>query len=38
MKRVELIVGGRAEKIASWIDGVEADQLVAKVRAALGRQ
>ena len=38
MKRVELIVGGRAEKIASWIDGDEADQLVAKVRGALGRQ
>lgn len=36
MKRVELIVGGRAVKIASWIDGDEADALVSKVRGALG--
>lgn len=36
MKRVELIVGERAEKIASWMDGDQADALVADVRNALG--
>lgn len=37
MKRVELIVGDKAEKIASWMDGDLADQLIAEVRAALGK-
>jgi hypothetical protein len=37
MKRLDLIVGDRAEKLASWIDGDEADALVRKVREALGR-
>lgn len=37
MKRLDLIVGDRAEKLASWIDGDEADALVGKVREALGR-
>ncbi len=37
MKRVELIVGEKAEKIASWMDGDMADQLIQEVRSALGR-
>lgn len=37
MKRVELIVGDKAEKITSWMDGDLADQLIAEVRAALGK-
>ena len=37
MKRVELIVGDRAEKLASWVDAGEADALVRQVRGALGR-
>lgn len=37
MKRVELIIGDKTEKIASWMDGDAADQLVEEVRAALGR-
>lgn len=37
MKRVELIVGARAQKIATWIDGDKADVLVRTVREALGR-
>lgn len=37
MKRLELIVGDRAVKLASWIDGDEADALVRQVREALGR-
>ncbi|MFK7851025.1 MAG: hypothetical protein AB8D78_08615 [Akkermansiaceae bacterium] len=37
MKRVELIVGGRAEKIASWMDGADADAIVEEVRSALGK-
>ncbi len=36
MKRVELIVGQRAVKLANWIDGDKADDLVREVRAALG--
>ena len=36
MKRVELIVGDKSEKLASWMDGDAADELVAEVRAALG--
>lgn len=36
MKRVELIVGDKTEKIASWMDGEMADQMIAEVRAALG--
>lgn len=36
MKRIELLVGNRAEKIASWVDGEKADALVAEVRGALG--
>jgi hypothetical protein len=37
MKRLELIVGDRAEKLASWIDGVRADEIVGEVRRALGQ-
>ncbi len=37
MKRVDLIVGDRAVKLAGWIDGDEADDLVRNVRDALGR-
>lgn len=36
MKRVELIVGDKAEKIASWMDGEKADSLAAEVRQAMG--
>lgn len=36
MKRVELIVGDKAEKLAWWVDGELADAFVAGVRAALG--
>jgi hypothetical protein len=36
MKRVELIVGDRAEKIANWMGGDDADTLVTDVRNALG--
>lgn len=36
MKRLELIVGNRAEKLASWIDGARADEIVREVRRALG--
>ncbi len=36
MKRIELIVGDKSEKLASWMDGDAADELVAEVRAALG--
>ena len=35
MKRVELIVGNKAEPIARWIDGEKADALVEEVRHAL---
>lgn len=37
MKRVELIVGEKTETIASWMDGDLADQMIAEVRAALGK-
>ncbi|MES2982665.1 MAG: hypothetical protein V4727_10155 [Verrucomicrobiota bacterium] len=37
MKRVELIVGNKTEKIANWMDGDMADQLIAEVREALGK-
>ena len=37
MKRLELIVGDRAVKLASWMDGDEADALVKAVREHLGR-
>jgi hypothetical protein len=37
MKRVELIVGNKTEKIASWMDGDLADQLIEGVRDALGK-
>ena len=36
MKRVELIVGNNSEKLCSWVDGGEADALVAEVRKVLG--
>lgn len=36
MKRIELIVGNHAEKIASWVDGEKADALVAEVRGVIG--
>lgn len=36
MKRLELITGDRAEKLASWIDGARADEIVGEVRRALG--
>ncbi len=36
MKRIELIVGDKAEKIAWWIDGDIADAFVAEARGALG--
>lgn len=36
MKRVELITTDKAVKIASWIDGDEADELVSELRAAIG--
>lgn len=35
MKRLELIIGNKAESLASWIDGDAADALVAEVRAGL---
>ncbi|RYD19409.1 MAG: hypothetical protein EOP88_19050 [Verrucomicrobiaceae bacterium] len=36
MKRIELIVGEKADKIAWWIDGDLADAFVSEVRGALG--
>lgn len=36
MKRIELIVGNKAERIASWVDGDAADELIEEVRAAIG--
>lgn len=36
MKRIELIVGDKAEKIAWWIDGDIADAFVSEARGALG--
>ncbi|MEP2774678.1 MAG: hypothetical protein ABJ118_12560 [Luteolibacter sp.] len=36
MKRVELIAGDKAVKLASWMDGEKADEWVAELRAALG--
>jgi hypothetical protein len=36
MKRLELIVGAKAEKLASWVDGPRADEIVGEVRRALG--
>jgi hypothetical protein len=36
MKRLELIVGDRAEKLASWIEGARADEIVREVRRCLG--
>lgn len=36
MKRVELITTDKAIKIASWIDGDEADGLVSELRASIG--
>ncbi len=36
MKRIELIVGDKAEKLSSWVDGDEANELVSQVRAAFG--
>ena len=35
-KRVELIVGEKAEKVAIWMNGDKADDLVAEVREAMG--
>ncbi len=32
MKRIELIVGNKVERIASWAEGDEADEMVAEVR------
>ncbi len=37
MKRVELIIGDKTEKIVSWMDGDLADKLIQEVRAALGK-
>ena len=37
MKRVELVVGNKTEKIANWMDGDMADQLIEKVRTELGK-
>jgi hypothetical protein len=36
MKRVELIVSGKAEKIASWIESGKADEMLDEGRRALG--
>ena len=36
MKRIELIVGTKAEKIATWVNGDEADAFAEKVRSAIG--
>jgi uncharacterized membrane protein len=36
MKRVELIVGEKAEPVTRWADGNQADAMVAEVRRALG--
>ncbi|MGC4015570.1 MAG: hypothetical protein QM755_13780 [Luteolibacter sp.] len=36
MKKLELIVGDKAERIAWWVDGEKADAVVDEVRAALG--
>ncbi len=36
MKRLELIVGDKAEKLVNWIDGTIADEIVVEVRRALG--
>ncbi|QUE50819.1 hypothetical protein KBB96_18410 [Luteolibacter ambystomatis] len=36
MKKVELIVGQKAERIALWVDGEKADAAVDEVRRALG--
>ena len=35
-KRVELIVGDKAEKIVNWIDGEQADVIAEELRSALG--
>lgn len=37
MKRVELIIGDKTEKIANWMDGDLADKLIREVREALGK-
>jgi hypothetical protein len=37
MKRVELIIGNKTEKIASWMDGDLADKLIREVKEALGK-
>lgn len=37
MKRVDLIVGDKVVKIASWMDGDAADAMAAEVREALGK-
>lgn len=37
MKRVELIIGDKTEKIASWMDGDLADKLIREVKEALGK-
>ncbi len=36
MKRIELIVGDRAERIADWLDGEKAEAIISEVREALG--
>ena len=36
MKRVELITADKAVKLAGWLDGDEADALVAEIRSAIG--
>lgn len=36
MKKIELIVGEKAERIALWVDGDKADAVVDEVRRALG--
>jgi uncharacterized membrane protein len=36
-KRVELVVGNKTEKIASWMDGDMADRLIEEVRTALAK-
>jgi hypothetical protein len=36
MKRIELLIGEKAHRLASWMDGAKADEFVAEVRRAIG--
>jgi hypothetical protein len=36
MKRVELLIGDKAHRLASWMDGAKADEFVAEARRAIG--